>query len=112
MRTKVRPASPEAILTRILEALEQELIDASDAEIMEAAQALGMNPNMRGSAAFAGLKYFAKPQLADFFEFEICKNVHNEIERSADPTHERLERDAPQPGRLRNSRDRKESGDK
>jgi hypothetical protein len=37
---------------------------------MEAAKDLGMNPKMRGSAAFAGLIFPANPQLSDFFEFE------------------------------------------
>jgi len=73
MRTKVKAASPEVKLTRILEALERELIDASDEEIMEAAKDLGMNPMMRGSAAFAGLIFPANPQLSDFYEFEELK---------------------------------------
>jgi hypothetical protein len=34
---------------------------------MAAAADLGMNPAMRGSAAFAGLKYPANPRYADFF---------------------------------------------
>jgi hypothetical protein len=55
MRTKVTAARPEVSLSRLLEALEQELIDASDEEIMAAAADLGMNPAMKGSAAFAGL---------------------------------------------------------
>ena len=74
MRTKVKqiPASPEARLTRLLEALERELIDASDEEILAAANDLGMNPKMKGSAAFAGLRYSARPQLSDFFELGIA----------------------------------------
>jgi hypothetical protein len=73
MRTKVKAASSVVKLTRILEALERELIDASDEEIMEAAKDLGMNPRMRGSAAFAGLIFPANPQLSDFFEVEELK---------------------------------------
>ena len=76
MRAKViGAAAPAWVLTRMLEALESELIEASDEEVLEAARALGMNPGMRGSAAFAGLKYFAKPQLSDFFEFELCRDL-------------------------------------
>jgi hypothetical protein len=75
MRTKVTKApasaSPEAKLTRVLEALEQELIDASDEEILAVAMELGMNPKMKGSALFAGLKYPARPQLADFFDLGV-----------------------------------------
>ncbi len=56
-----------AALSRLLEALELELIDASDAEILQAAKDLGMNPEMKGSAAFAGVTYRAKPRLYDFY---------------------------------------------
>jgi hypothetical protein len=39
----------------LLAALEQELIAATDEEILEAAADLGMNPAMKGSAAFFGV---------------------------------------------------------
>lgn len=39
----------------LLAALEQELIAATDEEILAAARDLGMNPAMRGSAAFFGI---------------------------------------------------------
>jgi hypothetical protein len=48
-------AWPEAALTRILNALEQELLAASDEDILAAARDLGMNPAMKGSAAFWGV---------------------------------------------------------
>ena len=70
MRTKVRRPSADVALTRILIALEQELIDASDEEVMQAAKDLGMDPTMRESAAFAGLTYTGQPQLSDFFDME------------------------------------------
>jgi hypothetical protein len=73
MRTKVKVASPDAVLTRILEAFGQELIDASDEEIMEAAKDLGMDPQMKGSGAYAGLTFPAKWQLSDFFDVEAIK---------------------------------------
>jgi len=38
MRTKVKRGSPELALSRILDAFAQELIDASDEEILEAAR--------------------------------------------------------------------------
>jgi hypothetical protein len=84
MRTKVKVAPPEVALTRVLEGLGQELIDASDEEITAAAQGLGMDLRMKGSAAFAGLKYPAKPQLSDFFEFEACRRLQVETERATD----------------------------
>lgn len=67
MRTKVRLLSPEVTLARVLAALEQELVDATDVEIREAAQDLGMNVDMKGSAAFAGLRYPAKARFSDYF---------------------------------------------
>jgi hypothetical protein len=72
--------SSETALARILEALERELILASDEEVLDAARSLGMDPGMKkGSAAFAGLTYFAKPQLSDFFEFEACRRWQDQI---------------------------------
>jgi hypothetical protein len=67
MRTKVKRVSPEVTLARVLAALEQELIDATDVEIREAAQDLGMNVDMKGSAAFAGLRYPSKARFSDYF---------------------------------------------
>jgi hypothetical protein len=40
---------------QLLAALEQELIEATDEEILAAASDLGMNPAMKGSAAFFGV---------------------------------------------------------
>lgn len=40
---------------RLLAALERELIEATDEEILDAARDLGMNPLMKGSAAFFGV---------------------------------------------------------
>lgn len=57
MRTKMTQTFPETALERILEALERELIIATDEEILEAAGDLGMKPGMKGSAAFLGLRY-------------------------------------------------------
>jgi hypothetical protein len=67
MPTKVKRVSPDVTLARVLAALEQELIDATDVEIREAAQDLGMNVDMKGSAAFAGLRYPAKARFSDYF---------------------------------------------
>ena len=81
MRTKVKtaaPASPEARFMRVLQALEQELLDASDEEIIAAATDLGMNPQMKGSALFAGLKYPARLQLSDFFELGMAARLEAE----------------------------------
>lgn len=45
----------EERLDGLLDALEQELTDATDEEILAAASDLGMNPAMKGSAAFFGV---------------------------------------------------------
>jgi cobalamin biosynthesis protein CbiG len=72
MRTKLNVIEPETALNRILDALERELIDASDEEILEAAKDLGMNPLMKGSAAFLGLQTLS---FAEFFESEALREV-------------------------------------
>lgn len=46
---------------RLLAALEQELVAATDEEILAAAADLGMNPAMKGSAAFFGVTIGARP---------------------------------------------------
>ena len=67
MRTPVK-AEPVRALERVLDALEAELIEATDQDVLEAAHSLGMDPLTKGSAAFVGLKYPAVRGLADFFE--------------------------------------------
>jgi len=56
-----------AAFERVLEGLAEELIDSTDDELLEAARDLGMDPGMRGSAAFIGLKYPAIRGPSDFF---------------------------------------------
>jgi len=46
---------------RLLAALERELIEATDEEILAAAKELGMNPAMKGSAAFFGIATIFHP---------------------------------------------------
>jgi hypothetical protein len=68
MPTRMNTNWPEVMLARIAASFEEELIGASDEEIVSAAQDLGMNPTMRGSAAFAGIKYpVSERQRRDFF---------------------------------------------
>jgi len=112
MRTKVKGASPYVALTRILEALGEELIDASDEEIIEAAKNLGMSTEMRESAAFAGLKYPAKPQLSDFFEFEVCRKLEGAAVPIAADVPMEPRRKSRQPKRVGNSTDRKDPNGK
>ena len=83
MRTKiVRDPSPHE-LTRILDSFARELIDAGDEEILEAAKDLGMDPWVKGSAAFAGVTYPARPQLSDFFGLDSVRvQLSSEPKRS------------------------------
>jgi hypothetical protein len=60
MTTK-RPDSP---LERLLLALEDELLQATDEEVLAAAHELGMNPAMKGSAAFFGVTMLVRPMIA------------------------------------------------
>jgi hypothetical protein len=82
MRAKLIVAFPEIALTRILDALERELVEATDEEIMQAAMDLGMNPNMKGSAAFAGLKYPPRARLSDFFASAVLDSARLEAPQS------------------------------
>jgi hypothetical protein len=68
MHTKVSRTQRVTALERILEALAEELVESTDEELLQAARDLGMDPTMRGSAAFIGLKYPTVRQLSDFFE--------------------------------------------
>jgi hypothetical protein len=52
----MKTAPPEVALEHVLTALERELIEATDEEVLAAAAELGMNPAMKGSAAFVGVK--------------------------------------------------------
>lgn len=114
MRTKVKAALPEVVLTRILEALGQELIDVSDEEIMQAAKDLGMDPHMKGSAAFLGLTSPAKPDVSDFFDVEAIKrHLALEVrERIASAPSTDTESKAPRSKVTDKSTGRKESGPK
>jgi hypothetical protein len=75
MRTKVKLAGAESALTRLLDGLERELLEATDEEIIEAARELRMDPQAKLSAAFAGITYPAKPRLQDFFDVEQVKTI-------------------------------------
>ena len=114
MRTKVRVSLPEAVLTRVLDALGQELIDASDEEIMEAAKDLGMDPHMKGSAAFLGLTFPTRVIVSDVFDLEAIKDLiaRKTRGRIADGTSTDRESKAPHTKLSDNSTDRKGPGQK
>ena len=54
---------PDSALERLLLALEDELLQATDAEVLAAAHELGMNPAMKGSAAFFGVTLLVRPMI-------------------------------------------------
>ncbi len=53
---------PDVGIERLIHGLEQELLEAADEEFMAGAHDLGMNPEMKGSSAFLGVKNLS-PQL-------------------------------------------------
>lgn len=77
MRAKVTRVLPERALARVLDAFAQELIDSSDEEILEVAKEIGMNPEARMSAAFAGVPYPARLQLSDFFDTDLPRTMRS-----------------------------------
>jgi hypothetical protein len=57
----MKTVRPELGLERLLAALERDLLDATDQEILEGANELGMSPTLKGSAAFFGVTFTMKP---------------------------------------------------
>jgi hypothetical protein len=107
MQPKVKRSSSEKALMRVLDALAQEIIEASDDEVMRAAADLRMDPSRRDSAAFAGLTYFARPQLSDFFDIEGSRRLQAPTKRPAvDPPVEPSHRQR-RSKRLRTTADKK-----
>jgi hypothetical protein len=51
----MRKTRADLALERLLAALERELIDATDEEVLAAAKELGMDPTMKGSSALFGV---------------------------------------------------------
>ncbi|HWZ63120.1 MAG TPA: hypothetical protein VNX02_08870 [Steroidobacteraceae bacterium] len=81
MPSRMTRTFPETALERILQALECELVVAMDEEILEAADDLGMQPGMKGSAAFLGLRYPDVHRPEEFFDPEWMARVLNDPRR-------------------------------
>ena len=79
MRKNMIPISPELALLRVLAGLEKELVDATDEEIEQAAQELGMNIRMKGSAAFAGVLGPMPKRLEDIFDLEELRRSNGKF---------------------------------
>jgi hypothetical protein len=62
----MKTTRPDAALERLLVALENELLEVSDEEILAVAVELGMNPAMKGSAAFIGVTLLARPMAVNY----------------------------------------------
>ncbi|HXP65487.1 MAG TPA: hypothetical protein VN815_08440 [Steroidobacteraceae bacterium] len=86
MRTKLTIAHPQAALDRVLDSLARELTHVSDDEILEAARELGMNPLMKGSAAFLGLRIPPVAELADWSEFFASEHFKSAL-AALEPKH-------------------------
>jgi hypothetical protein len=56
----MKPTRPELGLERVLAALEQDLLLATDEEILDVATEMGLKPDMRGSIALAGVTFTAQ----------------------------------------------------
>jgi len=79
MRKNMIPIPPELALLRVLAGLEKELVDATDEEIEQAAQELGMNIRMKGSAAFAGVLGPMPKRLEDIFDLEELRRPYGKF---------------------------------
>jgi hypothetical protein len=81
MRKAVTRTPPEAALDRVLAGLAQELVEATDEEIEQAAADLGMNVKMKGSAAFVGVIYTFPKRLEDIFDVAELRKAYLEYQR-------------------------------
>ena len=78
MRNKMTRNPPEVALNRVLAGLERELVEATDEEIVQAAEDLGMNLKMKGSAAFIGVKYTFPKDAAEIFDLNDLRRFYAE----------------------------------
>lgn len=96
MRKNLTPRSPDVALNRVLAGLEKELVEATDEEIEQAAQDLGINPKMKGSAAFIGVKYTYPKRLEEIFDLAELRKAYVDFlqkQRSFLPNGERKDRE-------------------
>jgi hypothetical protein len=79
MRKNMIPIPPELALDRVLAGLGKELVDATDEEIEQAAQDLGMNIRMKGSAAFGGVLGPMPKRIEDIFDLEELRRAYGKF---------------------------------
>jgi hypothetical protein len=70
---------PDVGLERLIHGLEQELLAAPDEEFVAGARDLGMNPDMKGSAAFIGVKNMS-PQILEALRRAYAEYLDGERE--------------------------------
>jgi hypothetical protein len=70
---------PDVGLERLIHGLEQELLAAPDEEFVAGARDLGMNPDMKGSAAFIGVKNMS-PQVLEALRRACIEHLDGESE--------------------------------
>jgi len=112
MRAKVNKVSSELVLTRTLDAFANELIDASDEEILGVAKNLGMDFRTKTSAAFAGVTYPCPMAAGRFFDLEVPREhqlAANRLPNSAPAQPKKAARRSKRP---QSSTPRKPSGGK
>jgi hypothetical protein len=68
---------PDVGLERLIHGLEQELLAAPDEEFVAGARDLGMNPDMKGSAAFIGVKNMS-PQILEALRRAYAEHLDGE----------------------------------
>ena len=74
---------PDIGLEKMIHGLERELLEAADEEFMAGARELGMKPEMKGSAAFLGVKNLS-PQLLAALRRAYAERLQRSAEAGAD----------------------------
>ncbi len=74
---------PDIGLEKLIHGLERELLEAADEEFLAGARDLGMKPEMKGSAAFMGVKNLS-PQLLAALRLAYAERLRRNAEAAAD----------------------------
>lgn len=88
---------PDVGLEQLIHGLEQELLAAPDEEFMAGARDLGMNPEMKGSAAFLGVKNLS-PQLLAALRAAYRERYQREAQATTGESDAEVDADAAEPG--------------
>jgi hypothetical protein len=88
MSRQVTPPSNERRLQRLLVALENELLEASDEEVRQAAGDLGINPDMKGSIAWMGVLFPGKMRRDEVLDRDAIDAIRKLLRRRLTPPDE------------------------